>query len=182
MEKNWNEEERIKEFERSIPPMFNEDLRELMVKKNFFSAPSSANKHGAFEGGLFWHSRMVAILLREYTDKLNLKWERPESPEIIAWTHDLCKMDEFEKARNGDGALCYAKKHDTILSGHGTKSAIMALSKMYLTDEEITCICWHMGAFEGKEKWDAYCSAVKRYQNILWVHQADMVASQVKGI
>ncbi len=185
MHKEWNEKQRIEDFLQRILPVFNEELTDYMIKGGFFTGPSSTGhdgRHGAFEGGNFWHSRMVAILLREYTDRMGLKWERPESPEIVGWLHDLCKMDEYRKTGNGAGGCCYEHRKDTDLVGHGMKSALMALGRMYLTDEEIRCICWHMGAFTGKEKWEGYAEAVRKYPNILWVHQADMMVSQVVGI
>lgn len=186
MVREWNEEQRIKDFLERIPQSFTEDIIEYMISGGFFAGTSSTGTHGthgAYLGGNSWHSRMVAMLLREYTDKIGLQWERPESPEIIGWLHDLCKMDEYiwidgSSTQSGH----YERVRDTLLSGHGDKSAILALSKMHLTDEEIMCIRWHMGAFEGKDKWDAYTAAVKKYPNILWTHQADMIASQVKNI
>lgn len=186
MNKEWNEEQRIKDFLERIQPVFTEDIIDYMISGGFFTGPSSTGAHGThgvFPGGNFWHSRMVGMLLREYTDKMGLQWERPESPQVIGWLHDLCKMDEYIWI---DGSSTqaghYEHKKNIILSGHGDKSAILALSKMHLTDEEIMCIRWHMGAFEGKDKWDSYTAAVKKYPNILWTHQADMVASQVMNI
>lgn len=161
--------------------MISEDLVDYMADGGFFSCPASSRHHGSFAGGNFWHSKTVAELLREYTDKVGLQWERPESPEIIGWLHDLCKMDEYEMVGSDKGCY-YKKRKDKDLIGHGTKSAIIALSKMYLTDEEIRCICWHMGAFTEEQNWGSYIEAVRKYPNILWVHQADMVASQVEGI
>ena len=182
MHTEWSEEQRIQDFIKRIPQIFSGDLTEYMIRGGFFTCPSSSGYHGAFEGGNFWHSRMVVILLREYTDKLGLKWERPESPEIVGWLHDLCKMDEYVKVSDGEGGFHYEHRRDTDLPGHGAKSAVMALSRMYLTDEEIRCICWHMGAFTGKDLWDGYTEAVKKYPNILWTHQADMAVSNVIGI
>lgn len=182
MIKEWNKEQRIEDFMKRKPEIFTEELVEFMITNGFFTAPASRDKHGAFEGGNFWHSRMVAMLIREYTDRMELKWERPESPEIIGWLHDICKMDEYIKIGEENEKYHYERRRATELWGHGNKSAILAMSKMYITDEEIRCICWHMGAFGGKETWNDYCYAVKKYPNILWVHQADMVASQVRGI
>ncbi len=180
----WQVKERIRDFEERIPAIFSEDLKEYMVEGGFFTCPASAGHHGAFEGGNFWHSRMVAMLLREYTDRFGLEWERPESPEIIGWLHDLCKMDEYIEyiiEQDGKGKTVYKHKIST-LPGHGEKSVMMAERFMYLTEEEVHCICWHMGAFTGKDLWDGYTEAVRKYPNILWTHQADMVASNVNGI
>jgi hypothetical protein len=55
-------------------------------------------------------------------------------------------------------------------------------SHMKLTEEEVLCIRWHMGAFDDKENWNKFTAAVHKYTNVLWTHQADMIASQVKGV
>lgn len=71
---------------------------------------------------------------------------------------------------------------DTLLKGHGDKS-VMLLSQFYtLTDEEIMCIRYHMGAFTDKDEWNDYTRAVRNYPNVLWTHQADMLASHVAGV
>ena len=71
---------------------------------------------------------------------------------------------------------------DTMLSGHGDKS-VMLLSQFYsLTDEEILCIRYHMGAFTDKKEWAFYTRAVQQYKNVLYTHTADMLASQVDGV
>ena len=59
----------------------------------------------------------------------------------------------------------------------------MLLSQFYtLTDEEIMCIRYHMGAFADKSEWNDYTRAVSQYPNVLWTHQADMLASHVAGV
>jgi len=50
-----------------------------------------------------------------------------------------------------------------------------------LTEEEMLCIRYHMGAFE-KEEWTEYGAAIEKYQNVLWTHHADMLASRVDGV
>ena len=53
---------------------------------------------------------------------------------------------------------------------------------MELTDEEIACIRWHMGAFDDQKNWDYYGRAIEKYPNVLYTHTADMIASRIKGI
>ena len=54
---------------------------------------------------------------------------------------------------------------------------------MKLTDEEIACIRWHMGAFEKDPKmWDYYSRAIEIYPNVLYTHTADMIASRIVGV
>ena len=39
-----------------------------------------------------------------------------------------------------------------------------------------------MGAFTDKSEWNDYTRAVDQYPNVLWTHQADMLASHVAGV
>ena len=146
----------------------------------FFTAPASTKYHGAYEGGLFDHSLEVAKHLVFLTGKLGLVWERPESPYIVGMYHDLCKCDNYVKDFES-GKWVY--NPDMIIPGHGDKSVIIAQKYIELTDEEIACIRWHMGAFEKDPKmWEYYGRAIEKYPNVLWTHTADMVASRIKGI
>lgn len=146
---------------------------------NFFTTPASTKFHGNYEGGLFAHSILVAKTLVELTGCNNLMWERKESPYIIGMFHDLCKTDYY--ISNGTGHY-WERNDDCLLKGHGEKS-VMLLSQFYtLTEEEIMCIRYHMGAFTPKEEWSDYTRAVHTYPNVLWTHHADMIASHVHGI
>jgi hypothetical protein len=93
--------------------------------------------------------------------------------------HDLCKIDSYlYNCETG----AYEYNTNTLLKGHGDKS-VMLLSKFYsLTEEEILCIRYHMGAFTDKEEWRDYTRAVNEYATVLWTHTADMIASHVKGV
>lgn len=146
----------------------------------FFEAPASTKYHGAYEGGLFDHSLEVTKALVELTEKLNLKWERPESPYVVGMYHDLCKCDNYLKdVESGK----YIYNPEMIIPGHGDKSVIMAMKYLLLTDEEIACIRWHMGAYETDTKmWNYYGRAIETYPNVLYTHTADMIASRIKGV
>ena len=72
--------------------------------------------------------------------------------------------------------------NDLLLDGHGEKSVIMLQRYMNLTEEEMLCIRWHMGAFDEKENWRRYTKAVEAYPTVLYTHTADMVASQILGV
>lgn len=146
---------------------------------NFFTAPASTRFHGNYEGGLFDHSFEVAKALVRLTEYNNLDWKREKSPYIIGMFHDLCKADYY--ISNGTGHA-WERNDDCLLKGHGEKS-VMLLSQFYtLTEEEIMCIRYHMGAFTSKEEWSDYTRAVHTYPNVLWTHHADMIASHVHGI
>ena len=161
-------------------------LENSLISRGIFKAPASTKYHGSYEGGLFDHSLEVAKTLVDLTIKNNLKWQREVSPYIVGMFHDLCKMDNykevFDKVEGNKALFHYEYNTDTYLKGHGDKS-VMLLSEFYtLTEEEILCIRYHMGAFTDKEEWRDYTRAVNKYATVLWTHQADMLASHVKGV
>lgn len=164
---------RLKLVMANIAPQF----MNWLIEKGFFTAPASTKYHGAYEGGLFDHSFSVMNQLIDLTRDNGLIWEDPRSPYLVGMFHDLCKIEAYLK--NEDESYSY--NDDQLLPGHGEKS-IMLLQKWFiLTEEEILCIRWHMGAFDNTENWKYYSKSVAKYPNVLWVHQADMIASQVEG-
>lgn len=145
-----------------------------LIDLGYFTAPASSKYHGAYEGGLYDHSELVALTLTDLTKRLDLKWEREESPYLIGFLHDICKADAYRKTESG-----FEYNPDMILTGHGEKSVIITLQHIQLTDEEIMCIRYHMGAYEGEKIWNNLGKAIQKYPNILWTHTADMLALQV---
>lgn len=146
----------------------------------FFTAPASTKYHGAYEGGLFDHSLEVAKQLINLTDKLGLEWASPNSPIVVGLFHDLCKCDNYVWDIETDS---YKYNPEIILPGHGEKSVIMLQKLIPLTDEEIACIRWHMGAYEKDPKmWEYYGRAIENYPNVLYTHTADMIASKIIGV
>lgn len=176
-ERKLTMDERILMFMERMSPYVNREMTAWLESHGFFTAPASTKYHGAYEGGLFDHSFEVAMELGRLTEDNNLKWERPESPLIVGMFHDLCKTDSYKSDMAG-----WTYNNDTLLKGHGVKSVMMLASLMKLTEEEVACIRYHMGAFTDKEEWNDYTRAVHRYPNVLWTHHADMIASHVKGV
>ena len=174
---------RIIKFESSpvklcIPAEFSEWLK----KSDFFTAPASANHHGNYEGGLFDHSYMVMQVLADLTKKNSLMWERPESPFIIGLFHDICKIDQYLNIADEWEEPVYEFNKNTLLKGHGDKSVMILSSHIQLTEEEVMCIRYHMGAFTDKSEWEYFTRAINKYPNVLWTHHADMIASQIKEV
>ena len=164
-----------------------DDFLKWLGENGFFNAPASTKYHGNYAGGLFDHSFMVMNLLVELSAANALKWKRLVSPFIVGMFHDLCKIDQYRGACCKDGALHdhivdWEYNPDTLFKGHGDKSIILLSQFLTLTDEEIACIRYHMGAFTEKEEWRDYTRAVHAFPNVLWTHQADMLASHVVGI
>ena len=167
-----------------------DDMMEYLTAYGFFTAPASTKYHGNYEGGLLEHSYMVTKFLLTLTQDNHLIWRKARSPFIVGMFHDLCKIDQYRHPASDlvvNGMLLpdpskWEYNPDTLLKGHGDKS-VMLLSQFYtLTDEEIMCIRYHMGAFTDKSEWNDYTRAVSQYPNVLWTHQADMLASHVAGV
>lgn len=155
-----------------------EELTDYLLESGFLEKPASISYHGNYPGGLFDHSESVAQVLADLTEKLGLIWERPESPYIVGFCHDLCKLDDYVNDVFKDS---FVHNPDKLLFGHGDKSVIMALTQIKLTDEEMYCILYHMGAYE-TDKWDGFSRAIKNYPNVLYTHTADMIASKIIGV
>lgn len=139
-----------------------DDMMEYLMAYGFFTAPASTKYHGNYEGGLLNHSRMVTEYLLALTQANHLIWRKARSPFIVGMFHDLCKIDQYRhpvtghiEEFNGGRTPIYDEQAweynpDTLLKGHGDKS-VMLLSQFYtLTDEEIMCIRYHMGAFSAE--------------------------------
>ena len=174
-------------------PLLPIDMLDWLVNRGFFKVPASTKYHGAHEGGLYQHSASVMEFLVQLTKDNDLHWQDERSPYIVGMFHDICKIDQYRHPKSGElyvnNEVCpvydeqaWEYNPNTLLKGHGEKS-VMLLSQFYrLTEEEICCIRYHMGAFTPKEEWNDYTGAIHAYPNVLWTHQADMLATHVAGI
>ena len=188
---------RQEEFVKDAPDIVidNDRFCDFLDNEGFFTAPASTKYHGAYEGGLFDHSLCVYKNLKNITQRMELTWQRPESPFIIGMFHDLCKYDQYKKVfesvveyQIGDNHMLvpeekyhYEYNTDTLLKGHGSKSVMILSRFLSLTEEEMVCIRYHMGAYE-KEEWAEFDKAIRMYPNTLWTHTADMLASKVDDV
>jgi hypothetical protein len=154
-------------------------LSEYLMKSSFFKDPASASHHLAQVGGLATHSYNVFKHLERMTQRMNLRWNDPESIFIIAMAHDLCKMGSYIEVEGATTGIPYYIKNPDQPDGHGELSLSRITDIIPVTTEEIACIRWHMGAFDVKENWSKYTDAIHKYPNVLWVHQADMMAAHV---
>lgn len=181
-------DERVEIFMNSpIHSMIPPEFKTYLYSNGFFTAPASTKYHGSYEGGLFDHSLEVMNTLVYLTENCQLDWARAESPYLVGMFHDLCKIDQYKgplltNDLNGGPLVLWEYREDTLLKGHGDKSVMLLAQFMALTTEEVMCIRYHMGAFTEKEQWRDFTGAVKAYPNVLWTHQADMIASHVVEI
>lgn len=152
-------------------------VKEWIVQTNFLSAPASANYHGAYEGGLFDHSVKVVATLVNLTEKNNLIWLKDRSPILVGIAHDFCKFDKYLWDEQAQKFVYNPNLKD---DRHGEKS-VEILKELIpdLTEEEILCIKYHMGFTLPQDDWEGFREAIRKYPNVLWTHQADMISAFV---
>lgn len=172
-------------------PLVSDTLLDWLISNKFFVNPAAIKYHGNYTGGLFEHSIAVAKMLVKMTEDLGIEWQNERSPYIVGMFHDLCKTDDYVDEYSGKEATSiktgisdepkWTYNNNKILKGHGDKSIMLLSQFLNLTEEEIMCIRFHMGAYETDE-WNEYDRAIRKYQTVLWTHTADMYASKVLDI
>ena len=172
------EQERIAQFMHEVSKYeglsISVEFLNWLKERGFFTHPAAIKHHGNYTGGLFDHSLANVQSLTTITKALNLEWQNARSPFVVGMFHDLCKLEDYVKTDPDT----WAYNNDKILTGHGDKSVIMLSQFMTLTEEEILCIRFHMGAYQ-TDDWNAYDKAIRKYETVLWTHTADMYASKV---
>lgn len=182
--------EAIATFSNAMYPYVSAEFLTWLIENKFFDMPASVKYHGCHTGGLFEHSLSVMKHLVALTENNGLTWQHPRSPYIVGMFHDLCKIDQY-RATHLDGIpvtteftqepVLWEYNPDMLLKGHGEKSVMLLAQYLTLTEEEIACIRYHMGAFTPEKEWNDYTRAVNLWPNVLWTHHADMLASHVEG-
>lgn len=164
------------------------ELLEWMRANGFFEAPASTKHHGAKLGGLAQHSinvfrRLAEIAMKETKLLKNLNLE---TLAITALLHDLCKIDAYKPTVTGN--TCPHKTAEekpkweytnNFPVGHGEKSIILIMRFMWLTEEEMLAIRWHMGAFDSATRGGSadMNNAFKQCKLAVMLHLADMMAT-----
>lgn len=193
-EKNLTTNRRIELFDGLMKDKISSEFYDWLIQNKFFTQAASTKYHGAYEGGLFDHSYEVTQVLLDMTQRLNLQWKRLESPYIIGMFHDLCKIDNYITVTDEPGEIMMGTNNvkgreihfeynpNCILTGHADKSIMLLSQFVNLTEEELLCIRFHMGAYEGQDQWDNYDKAIRKYETVLFTHTADMYTSKVKDV
>lgn len=173
--------EEIKEIWKAVKRQGADKLLQHMEESGFFTAPASTKYHGCYEGGLAEHSLNVLeriVELQEWEKQRNIHYipYRTETLIIVAILHDICKMDMYEETK--EGSYRYTNSFPV---GHGEKSVFKILQYIYLTDEEIMAIRWHMGQFDYAAKGGCrdLNNAFMQSKLVVMLHIADMMATHI---
>jgi hypothetical protein len=172
-----------------------EMLLQDLEETDFYRAPASTRFHSCVEGGLCLHSLLVYLLLKEKNHRYGLNLSE-DSVALTGLLHDVCKADVYVrtvknvrdgKKMNGRGQLVdnWVEKEvwtvdDQAPLGHGEKSAMMILSRIELSRQEMAMIRWHMGAIG--ESYDAirlYNQAALIWPGVVALFTADMEAAHL---
>lgn len=167
------------------------DLKNYLLRSDFFTAPASTRYHCAYEGGLCEHSinvyrRLLANVKMQFGDE----WESKVSHESVAvcgLLHDLCKIDFYKLdyrnvKENGEWQRKpYFTREEALPFGHGEKSVYIAGSFIKLTREEAMAINWHMGGFDTRVRGGDYSvsDAYRMFPLAVLLHAADLEATYI---
>lgn len=168
----------------AFPRQGMEDLKNALLKTDFFEQPASSRFHGNFVGGLAIHSVEVMRQALNLVEAWPVKVPT-ESVILCSLLHDVCKIGAYKtEKRNRKDARGQWESYDywtyaddPFPLGHGEKSLIWISRFVNLFDDEMLAIRWHMGAYEDGSM--TALSAAMRNPLVLLIHTADMVASKL---
>ena len=181
----------LKIYDSTIKREGAKELRDYLLKSDFFRAPASIRYHCAYEGGLCEHSvNTYRRLLANVKNEFGSDWEKRYSHETVAicgLLHDLCKIDYYKPdfrnvKENGEWVRkpCFTRE-EALPFGHGEKSVYIANSFLRLSREEAMAINWHMGGFDMRAKGgdfsisEAYC----KFPLAVLLHVSDLEATYI---
>ncbi len=184
-------EEFLEIFDGHIRRVGAEELRNYLLKSDFFQAPASIRYHCAFPGGLCEHSvntykRLLANVKNEY----GAEWESRYPHETVAicgLLHDVCKIDFYKQdfrnvKENGEWVKkpCFVRE-EALPFGHGEKSVYIVNGFIRLTREEAMAINWHMGGFDSRARGGdgSVSEAYAKYPLAVLLHVSDLEATYI---
>ena len=184
-------EEFLTIFDEQIHRQGAADLKNYLLRSDFFTAPASTRYHCAYEGGLCEHSisvytRLLANVKMQFGDECESKVSH-ESVAVCGLLHDLCKIDFYKLdyrnvKENGEWQRKpYFTREEALPFGHGEKSVYIAGSFIKLTREEAMAINWHMGGFDTRVRGGDYSvsDAYRMFPLAVLLHAADLEATYI---
>ena len=184
-------EEFLTIFDEQIHRQGAADLKNYLLRSDFFTAPASTRYHCAYEGGLCEHSiNVYRRLLANVKMQFGEEWESKVSHESVAvcgLLHDLCKIDFYKLdyrnvKENGEWQRKpYFTREEALPFGHGEKSVYIAGSFIKLTREEAMAINWHKGGFDTRVRGGDYSvsDAYRMFPLAVLLHAADLEATYI---
>ena len=177
-------------------------IRQL-EESDFFTAPASANHHGAYKGGLCEHSLQVYDNLVELVNKFYpYRTINEDTIVIVALFHDFSKMNFYTTevknkkvySENGSKKDSYGKydwvsyqgygyrdlKDRFLIGNHEENSAYMINSFLPLSPEEYASIIHHHGSVGYDSTKQNPAEFWSKYPLSLLLYQADCISAFIQ--
>lgn len=139
-----------------------------LMNTPFMDSPSAAHPSVMVRGGLLKHSIRIWQELENYTRQLNLEWERPSSPFVIAMLHRAYEMDAYYyEGYTSTWELKQPMEEDTGLASLKVAERL----GITLTDEEKACILHY----------NRCSKAAEEYPKVVYVYAADILVRKHYG-
>lgn len=148
---------------------------------NWLVMPASTTVHSAFEGGLAVHSIGVYEASLRCSEIYGVKFVNP----IACLFHDACKIGNYVKIWDSKKKFHYEYNKNSIGISHGAESLRRLLTsdsihKELLPEAWQLAVAYHMGVY-GLDQFQCreFNAAAKAHPEVLLLHHADMIASQL---
>lgn len=168
------------------------------IPEEYFISPASAKYHGAFSGGLMYHSLGVLKSVLDtcdvyLTDKFNIKY--PNTKHIVVeirhyicanlpaiLLHDFCKVGKYKFIEDKKK---YEYNNDAEPAfQHGAESYRRIVHEgFHISKEWELAVVYHMGVFDvSKQEMIDFSSISEKVPEVLLLHHADMISSKILHI
>lgn len=168
------------------------------IPEEYFTSPASTKYHGAFSGGLMYHSLGVLKSVLDtcdvyLTDKYReLYLTSPKIKDIsigirndicsnlaAILLHDFCKVGKY---KFNEDKQKYEYNYDSDPSfQHGAESYRRIIREgFHLSKEWELAVVYHMGVFDvSKQEMLDFSSIAEKVPEVLLLHHADMISSKI---
>ena len=171
------------------------------IPEEYFISPASTKYHGAFSGGLMYHSLGVlkSVLdtcdvymykyYESYLTSLNIKHDISTEirhsicsnlPAILL--HDFCKVGKYKFIKDKNK---WEYNYDSVTSfQHGAESYRRIIHEgFHLSKEWELAVVYHMGVFDvSKQEMMDFSSITEKVPEVLLLHHADMISTKILHI
>ena len=172
------------------------------IPEEYFISPASTKYHGAFSGGLMYHSLgvlksvldtcdvyMYKYYESSYLTSLNVKHDIcteirhsicSNLPAILL--HDFCKVGKYKFIEDKNK---WEYNYDSVTSfQHGAESYRRIIHEgFHLSKEWELAVVYHMGVFDvSKQEMMDFSSITEKVPEVLLLHHADMISTKILHI
>lgn len=171
------------------------------IPEEYFTSPASTKYHGAFSGGLMYHSLGVlkSVLdicdaymyeyYESYLTSLNIKRDTfteircsicSNLPAILL--HDFCKVGKYKFIKDKNKWEYNCDSETSFL--HGAESYRRIIHEgFHLSKEWELAVIYHMGTFDvSKQETMDFSSITEKVPEVLLLHHADMISTKILHI